>query len=169
MRREAATALRVQRHPLHPLLGGGFQFAREGAGPEHEDDVLGVGFDLGGLALRPFAEGLPLHHAAHPQVRDRQPRLRAYLAHDAGRDGFPRLHVPAGKRQPAPRGCGFRQAVLDKDASSSRVLDHAYVAEGVFIGCFQSLWILGMCRRLFLQPLPLGCANTRSYPIRPFQ
>ena len=101
MRREAATALRVQRHPLHPLLGGGFQFAREGAGPEHEDDVLEVGLDLGGRALRPFAEGLPLHHAAHPQVRDRQPRFLADFAHCAGRDGLSRLHVPAWKRQPA--------------------------------------------------------------------
>ena len=42
MRGKTATPHLVQRHPLHPPFGAGLEFAREVAGAEHEDDVLGV-------------------------------------------------------------------------------------------------------------------------------
>ena len=49
----------------------------------------------------PPSDGLPFHHAAHPQVRDSQPRLLADFAHCAGRDALARLHVyPPGKVSP---------------------------------------------------------------------
>jgi hypothetical protein len=95
---------------------------------QHEDDVFGVRLDFGGRAVGTFADGLPLHHAAHSQIRDRQPCLLADFADGRGRDGLPCIDVPARERQPAPWVRRLRQTVLHEDAASRHVLDHADVA-----------------------------------------
>ena len=63
-----------------------------------------------------------------PQIGDREPGFLAHLA-DHGRDyGLARFHMPAGERQPTPRVCRLRQAILHEHPTSS-VGDHTHITE----------------------------------------
>ena len=130
-------------------------------------------FELGILSCQTVLFGFSgTSHSTTPHIRrfETVSPVFAHISHTTLAEmDSPASTCPPGNVSPHHGVVGFAKRCWTRMRPVAVPSIMHMLQRGMFIGRLQSLWILGMCRRLFLQPLPLGCANTRSYPIRPFQ